>query len=348
MDLDQRARNIVSRETVATPADLDIDRAITAEEDAKSSSPLRDSFKRFARDKRAIISLVILATLFFGSFILLPIYEHIGVREAFRHGFFVYGPDTYHAPGFIDSDHTHMPAFSSGLHWLGTDDQGRDILARILTSIQVSVLVSGVVIGIVDVFVGSFLGVVAGFFGGWIDFVLDGFTNLIFAFPGLLFAIVLAAAFATQAEIKFGPTGRLYLVILALGVTIWPFMARYVRGQTLQLKQQQYVEAARTVGTSSAKIILRHILPNILSLIIVAASLDMAGAIVSEGALSYLGLGVQSPGASLGKMISDSSSYLPYYPYEEMVPVLTLVIIILTLSFISDGLRDAFDPRSKD
>jgi oligopeptide transport system permease protein len=219
------------------------------------------------------------------------------------------------------------------------------IRARILSAIQVSVIVSVVVVGALDIFFGVFFGVLSGYFGGIVDFLLARFTDLMFAFPGLLLAILMAALLGPRFDLWFGGTGRLILVSLALGMTIWPQMARYVRGQTLQLKERSFVEAARTVGSSPRQIIVRHIIPNITNLIIVAVTLDMTGVIVGEGALSLLGLGVQPPNASIGLMIVQSNGYLAYYPFEELLPIFALILIVLGLSFIGDGLRDAFDPR---
>jgi len=164
----------------------------------------------------------------------------------------------------------------------------------------------------------------------------------------LLFAFLISAIFGDAADAKFGTTGRLLLVAVALGITIWPQMARYVRGQTLQLKNQQFIEASRTIGTTSLQIITRHILPNIASLIIIAATLDISTTIINEAVLSLIGLGVQPPGASLGRMISDSAAQIPYHPWEDLLPALTMTIIVLALSLVGDGVRDAFDPRSKD
>jgi peptide/nickel transport system permease protein len=138
------------------------------------------------------------------------------------------------------------------------------------------------------------------------------------------------------------------LAALVIGFIVWPQMARFMRGQTLQLKEQQFIEAARTNGSSNFKIIRRHILPNIASLVIVVSTLNMAATVVAEGALSLLGLGVQRPGSSLGLMIFQYSSYLQAFPFEIIWPILALVILVLSFSFIGDGLRDAFDPRSKD
>jgi peptide/nickel transport system permease protein len=177
-----------------------------------------------------------------------------------------------------------------------------------------------------------------------------------FAFPGLLFAILLTGIFGPTADQAFssipviGANGnaRLILVSLALALVSWPLMARFVRGQTLQLKEQQFVEAARTSGTTSARIIIRHIVPNLFSIVVVASTLDIAGTIIGEAGLSFLGLGVQAPGSSIGLMISDATNLVDTHPWEVLLPSMALTLIVLAFSFLGDGLRDAFDPRSKD
>jgi peptide/nickel transport system permease protein len=212
------------------------------------------------------------------------------------------------------------------------------------------------VVEIVDVLLGITIGVLAGYYGGWIDQFLARFTDLMFAFPGLLFVILLVGILGVKANQTLGsipiigPNGnaRLLLVSIALAFTVWPLMARYVRGQTLQLKEQQFVEAARTAGTSDFRIILRHIVPNLFSIVIIASTLNIANTIIGEAGISLLGLGVQSPGSSIGLMISDGTSLLSTYPWESLLPSSVLIIIVLAFSFLGDGLRDAFDPRAKD
>ncbi|HET8846854.1 MAG TPA: ABC transporter permease, partial [Ktedonobacteraceae bacterium] len=141
---------------------------------------------------------------------------------------------------------------------------------------------------------------------------------------------------------------RLILVAMALAFTAWPLMARYVRGQTLQLKEQQFIEAARTSGTKNTRIILRHVIPNLFSIVVVVSTLNISNTIVGEAGISLLGLGVRPPGSSIGLMISNASEYISVYPWEIMVPCVVLALIVLSFSFLGDGLRDAFDPRSKD
>jgi oligopeptide transport system permease protein len=318
----------------------------------KSPTPLQDSLRRLRRDKRAMVSLGVIV-----FFIIIPligpfIYQHIGPSyQSSLNG--TIGPGLYHNPFHQELD--HQDDFISSQYWLGTDAIGRDLLARLMQGILVSLSVA-LMVEIIDVGLGVLVGVLAGFFGGWIDQLLARFTDIMFAFPGLLFAILLTGIFGTQADVIFssipivGGNGnaRLILVSLALSITAWPLMARYVRGQTLQLKEQQFVEAARTAGTTNARIIMRHIVPNLFSIVVVASTLNISNTVIGEAGLSLLGLGVQQPGSSLGLMISDALGLIDTHAWEVVLPALVLTMIVLAFSFLGDGLRDAFDPRSKD
>lgn len=319
----------------------------------KSPTPLQDSLRRLRRDKRAMISLGIII-----AFILIPligpvIYQHVGGIYNSDVCSCPVPPEQYHNPFHQELD--RQDELFSGQYWLGTDGIGRDLLARLMQGMLVSISVA-LLVEIVDIGLGVLVGVLAGFYGGWIDQFLARFTDLMFAFPGLLFAILLTGIFGTAADTVFskipiiGPNGnaRLILVALALSITAWPLMARYVRGQTLQLKEQQFIEAARTSGSTDAKIILKHIVPNLFSIVVVAATLDIAGTVIGEAGLSLLGLGVQPPGSSIGLMISDATSSIGTHPWEVLLPSIVLTLIVLAISFLGDGLRDAFDPRAKD
>lgn len=336
--------------TAETPTTLPEPNAEIREK--KSPTPLQDSLRRLRRDKRAMASLGVIVL-----FIVLPIfgpfiYQHIGgpYQSTFNG---TIGPQIYHNPFHQELD--RQDEFISAQYWLGTDAIGRDLFARLMQGMLVSLFVA-ILVEIVDIVLGILVGVLAGFYGGWIDQLLARFTDIMFAFPGLLFAILLTGIFGTQADTALsnipviGPNGnaRLILVSLALAFTAWPLMARYVRGQTLQLKEQQFVEAARTSGTSDARIILRHIVPNLFSIVVVASTLNIAGTIIGEAGLSLLGLGVQQPGSSLGLMISDAAGLIDTHPWEVLLPSFVLTMIVLAFSFLGDGLRDAFDPRSKD
>lgn len=318
----------------------------------KAVTPLRESLRRLWRDKRAMVSLGIIVLFVLLALFGPPIYQHVG--------------GTYHSPlnGTISPEIYHSYAHQelnrtdegpSAQYWLGTDSIGRDLLARLMQGMLVSLSVA-LIVEIVDLSLGIIIGVLAGYYGGWIDQLLARFTDIMFAFPGLLFVILLTGIFGTQANIMLGTlpiigangNARLLLVSLALAFTIWPLMARYVRGQTLQIKQEQFIEAARTTGTNDFYIIMHHIVPNLFSIVIVASTLNIVQTIIGEAGISLLGLGVQPPGSSIGLMISDGLTYLGVHPWEALLPSGVLAIIVLALSFLGDGLRDAFDPHGKD
>ena len=318
----------------------------------KPATPLQESMRRLRRDKRAmasvgvIIFFVLLAL--FGPFI----YQHIGgIYNSPISG--PIGPQVYHT--FYHQELTRQDELPSTQYWLGTDQLGRDILARLMQGILISITVA-LLVEVVDVGAGITVGVLAGFNGGAIDQVLARFTDIIFAFPGLQFIILVAGIWGGWADTTLsnipviGANGnaRLLVVSIALAFVAWPLMARYVRGQTLQLKEQQFIEAARTAGTSDFRIMMRHIIPNLFSIVIVASTLNIVGTIIGEAGISLLGLGVQPPGSSIGLMISDAQPLVDSHPWEILVPTVVLTIFVLAFSFLGDGLRDAFDPRSKD
>jgi oligopeptide transport system permease protein len=318
----------------------------------KSPTPLQDSLRRLRRDYRAMASLVVILLFFIIPLAGPVIYQHIGgpYHSTFNG---TIGPSVYHNPFHQELD--RQDEGPSAQYWLGTDDIGRDLLARLMQGMLISISVA-LLVEVVDIGLGILVGTLAGFYGGWIDQFLARFTDIMFAFPGLLFAILLTGIFGTAADTAFsnlpivGANGnaRLVIVSIALAFTAWPLMARYVRGQTLQLKEQQFVEAARTSGTSNARIIWRHIIPNLFSIVVVASTLNIAGTVIGEAGLSFLGLGVQPPGSSLGLMINDALNLTETHPWEVLLPSITLTLVVLAFSFLGDGLRDAFDPRSKD
>ncbi|GCE49085.1 peptide/nickel transport system permease protein/oligopeptide transport system permease protein [Thermosporothrix hazakensis] len=317
----------------------------------KSPTPFQQSLRRLMRDRRALVSMCVIAFLVLISLIGPPIYQHIGgtIETADAQKI---GPTQYHSHSFQNLD--HLDEGPNGLNWLGTDRVGRDMLARLMQGILVSIVVA-VLVEIIDILLGVVIGVLAGYYGGWVDTLLARFTDLMFAFPGLLFVILLTGIFGPQVDVMFantpllsGGNARLLLVVLALSITSWPLMARYVRGQTMQLKQQQFIEAAKAAGTTDLKIITKHIVPNLFSIVIIAATLNISNTIINEAGISLLGLGVQDPGSSIGLMISAAQTLLAIHPWEALLPTGMLAVIVLAFSFLGDGLRDAFDPRSKD
>ncbi|WP_309711274.1 ABC transporter permease [Armatimonas sp.] len=231
----------------------------------------------------------------------------------------------------------------SAAHRLGTDDLGRDILSRLIygarISLSVAVLVELVVVGI-----GVTVGLIAGFFGGWAETILMRITDTLLAFPDVLLAILLLGTLGAAAS---KPEVSLLLVVMSLGITGWPPLARLVRGQVLSLRKREFVEAAIAMGASNGRILLKHILPNLLSPIIVAVTVDAAGVILAEATLSFLGIGVQRPFPSWGRMINDALDYYRSEPRLLVGPALCLSLTVIALNFLGDGLRDALDPRKR-
>jgi peptide/nickel transport system permease protein len=222
-------------------------------------------------------------------------------------------------------------------HWMGTDELGRDILSRIIFGTRVSMLVSVCVVFGAGV-IGLAIGALAGYFGGWFDrFVNIILINAFLSFPGILLAIAFAAF--------LGP--GLDKVILALVVTGWAGYARLARAQILQAKEMEYVLAARSLGASHARILVRHLLPNILQPILVQATIAMAGAILAESTLSFLGVGVLAPMPSWGAMLNDARGHLFDAPHLVIFPALAVMTAVLAFNLLGDALRDWLDPRMR-
>jgi ABC-type dipeptide/oligopeptide/nickel transport system permease subunit len=218
---------------------------------------------------------------------------------------------------------------------------GRDTLSRLLFGARISLSVAlGVELLVVTT--GLAVGLIAGFAGGIVDTLLMRATDVMLAFPDVLLAILLLGTLGAAARLPAASEG---LVILALGITGWPPLARLVRGQVLSLRKREFVEAARALGATNGRIVTRHILPNLLSPLLVAVTVDTAGVILAEATLSFLGIGVQRPHPSWGRMINDALDYYKYEPRLLILPALTLSVTVLALNFLGDGLRDALDPR---
>lgn len=243
------------------------------------------------------------------------------------------------SPYRYDHQTIDYSAPSSARHWLGTDDSGYDTLTRLAVGARISLTV-GVGVEAIVLLVAGLVGLVAGFYGKWLDTGLMRLTDLMFAFPDILLAILIMGMIKDPSLLN---------IFAALGVTGWPGMARLIRGQALSLRGREYVEAARALGVPNSRIILRHILPNLLSPIIVAATIDIAGVIIAEATLSFLGIGVQDPMPSWGKMIYAplNSGYYRLHPELVIYPALCLSLTVLALNFFGDALRDALDPRSE-
>jgi peptide/nickel transport system permease protein len=228
-------------------------------------------------------------------------------------------------------------ASPSSAHWMGTDELGRDILSRIIFGARVSMAVSfSVVVG--AGIVGLTIGAIAGYFGGWFDrFVNIILINAFLSFPGILLAIAFSAFLGPGID----------KVIFALIITGWAGYARLARAQVLQAKEMEYVLAARSLGASNARILVRHLLPNILQPVLVQATIAMAGAILAESTLSFLGLGVLAPMPSWGSMLNDARSHLFDAPHLVIFPALAIMLAVLAFNLLGDALRDWMDPRMR-
>jgi len=225
------------------------------------------------------------------------------------------------------------PSLSSG-HYFGTDQNGRDLLARTLYGTRVSLIVA-LVATIVAIFIGVSFGAIAGYFGGRLDQSMMRFVDIMYALPYILFVILLMVVFGRNV----------YLLFAAIGALEWLTMARIVRGQTLSIKQREFIEAARAAGVKPLTIVFRHIVPNLIGPVVIYAALTVPEIVVTESFLSYLGFGVQEPLTSLGTLIAEGSKVLEVLPWLLWFPAFFLMLMLLCMLFIGDGLRDAFDTR---
>ncbi|MGO4454727.1 ABC transporter permease [Arthrobacter sp. RAF14] len=234
----------------------------------------------------------------------------------------------------------HAPASN---HWLGTDEYGRDVLTRLMLAGRISLTI-GVASMLLSLILGAVLGLVAGYYGGIVDTLIMRFADLLMSIPGLPLLIVMAAVLS---ELKVAPESRIYIVMILLSVIGWPSLARLIRGQVLSLREAPYMRAAEVLGLSAASRQFRHLLPNVMPLLIVVATLSTASGILSESALSFLGLGVVPPNASWGNMINAANNLIDFQQHWWLwvPPGVALLITVAAINVLGDRLRDVLDPR---
>jgi peptide/nickel transport system permease protein len=238
-------------------------------------------------------------------------------------------------PSFIDLKAVLMPPSSD--HWLGTDPLGRDVLSRIIFGSQVSLKVGFVAVGLATC-IGIIVGALAGYYGGWVDLVLMRFVDLMLCFPS--FFLILAVIALLEPSI--------WNIMVVIGVTGWMGVARLVRAEFLSLKERDFVEAARALGASDRRLIMRHLLPNALAPVMVSATLGVAGAILTESALSFLGLGVQPPTPSWGNILTAGKDNIEIAWWLSVFPGLAILVTVMSYNLLGEGIREAIDPRLQE
>lgn len=314
------------------------------QEVVKGASLWRDAWKRLLKNKLAVFGMVVMAI----------------IAIAVILGPAIIKATTGYTFDLIPADSDLVKSFPPSLqHPMGTDDAGRDILARVLQGGRISLMV-GVISTIVSLVIGVSYGATAGYLGGRIDNIMMRFVDILYSIPYILIVIVLLSVFGgpnTPEWIqwlsdKLGGVGnqglnQIFLLFFALGLVSWLTMARVVRGQILSLKNQEFVLAARATGVSTPGIIFRHLVPNALGPVIVYATLTIPSVMLSEAFLSFLGIGVQAPYASWGSLASDGIKNIAIFPWQMIFPGVTMALTLFSLNFLGDGLRDALDPQTR-
>ena len=281
----------------------------------KGMGPWREMWYRLRKNKFAVVGLIIIIFL-----ILVAIFaDYIA-------------PFTYR-----QQDLLNRFATPNSTHWFGTDNFGRDIFSRVVYGSRVSLRVGLISVGIALI-IGGTVGAIAGYRGGWFDSISMRIIDIMLAIPSMLLAIAIVSTLG----------GGINNVMIAVGIGSIPQYARIVRASVLSLKEQQFIEAARALGTKNNKIIFKHIVPNTLAPVIVQSTLGVASAILAAAALGFLGLGLEPPRPEWGAMLNDGRHYLRDYPHMTTFPGLAIMVTILSLNLLGDGLRDALDPRLKD
>ena len=335
---------------VDTPTAVEIPAgAPTASEAVKARGYWEQVWRRFRRDKVAIAGGVFILFLVFAAFIGAPIAKHLLGHGPNDQYYTAINPDTLLPLGPLSHVQDPLNPAKKSFFILGSDSTlGRDEFLRLLYGAQVSLEVA-VFATFFAVIIGTLMGATAGYFRGWIDTVISRVTEITMAFPFLLFAIALASTVGYQLDgITFGFLGNgVFTLVLIFSMFGWFYPARIIRSVVLSLREKEFIEAARMVGASDWRIIRSHVLPHLLAPIIVYATLAVASYVLAEAGLSYLGLGIKLPTASWGNLLQSASGYYISQPWLMVWPGLAVLLTTLAFNLLGDGLRDAFDPRSR-
>jgi peptide/nickel transport system permease protein len=248
-------------------------------------------------------------------------------------------------PNYIDNAHWQGYPLAPGVagHILGSDEDGRDLLSRLIFGAQISLTIAVFAV-FMEIVIGTVLGAISGYYGGWVDFAIMRITDVVLSIPLLPLLLVITAIVAdtsNKAALNFG------VIVLIIGALSWPSVARLVRASFLSLREREFTEAARALGNRDGRIIFRHLLPNAVAPIIVQATLEVANVIILESTLSFLGFGVQPPTASWGNMLSNAQSNITIAPWAAIFPGLCILVTVLAINYLGDGLRDALDPNMR-
>ncbi len=311
-----KSSELTGNEREAVAGEIDPFEAALRLGDVKGRSPWEDAWHRLLKNRAAVTAAIIM-----GVMILVVVI-----------GPWVISWDM----DYTDWDHTNSPPSLANGHWFGTDAVGRDILVRTLEGGRISLLV-GFVATIVSLLIGVSYGAIAGYYGGVTDRVMMRLVDIIYALPFMFFVILLMVVFGRN----------IVLIFVAIGAVNWLDMARIVRGQTLSLKRMEFVEAARACGVENRDIIRRHIVPNLLGVVMVYVTLTIPQVILVESFLSFLGLGVQEPMSSWGALVSDGAQDMESAPWTLVFPAVFLTVTLYCFNYIGDGLRDALDPKDR-
>lgn len=325
----QQREELPSQSLRRAAENIDLGALTPAEEEAEQiaktriSSPGRDAWRRFRKNWAAMAALITVLIAFAAA---------------------IFAP-FLHTMNTSTMDFLALNQPPSGAHWFGTDNIGRDLYSRDLFGLRAPLLISFIGTAI-TVILGTLIGVFAGYFGGAVDNILARVTDVMFAFPGFILALILASLYGSVFNFM-GGAGQALILVIVFAIVGWPGLMRFVRSLSLSMREQQFVEAARTVGSSHWKIVYRHLLPNMWGLILVQSSFAIVGFIYTEAVLSLFGLGVKEPNPDLGKLLIDGTGQMGNNDAAWIFPSLFLSILILAFTFLGDGIRDAVDPRSR-